>query len=66
MPRIVGIDVPKEKRIDIALTYIHGVGKTSASHILKKTGIKPEVRAKNLTEDEVSRISNLLQIEYRY
>ena len=53
MPRIVGVDIPKEKRIEIALTYIHGIGRTSANKILKKAKIGPDVRAKNLTEEEV-------------
>ncbi len=66
MPRIVGVDIPKEKRIDIALTAIHGIGLASASQILKDTGIAPDVRAKNLTEEEVARISNLLQKSYKY
>ena len=66
MPRILGSDIPKEKRIDIALTYIHGIGRPTARKILKQTNILPEVRAKNLTEDEVSRISNYIQKELLY
>ncbi len=65
MPRIVGVDVPKEKRIETALTYIHGIGKTSANKILKKTGISPDTRAKDLTEEEVSKLSTVIQREYR-
>ncbi len=65
MPRIVGVDVPKEKRIEIALTYIHGIGRTSANKILKKTGISPDTRAKSLTEEEVSKLSVVIQQEYR-
>ena len=61
MPRIVGIDLPKEKRVDIALTYIHGIGHPTAKVILKETGIPADVRANKLTEDEVSRISNYIQ-----
>lgn len=66
MPRIVGIDVPKEKRIDVALTYIYGVGSALARRILKKTSIAPDVRAKNLTDDEVARISAVIQKEVKY
>lgn len=66
MPRIVGIDIPKEKRVDIALSYIHGVGRPMARFILKETRIAPDVRAKNLTEDEVSRISNYIQKNMRH
>ena len=66
MPRIVGIDIPKEKRVDIALTYIYGIGRATASLILKKTGVAADVRAKSLTEDEVSRISNCIQKDYKH
>ena len=65
MPRIVGVDVPKEKRIEIALTYIHGIGRTSANKILKAAGISPDVRAKNLNEDDISKLSVIIQREYR-
>ncbi len=65
MPRIVGVDIPKEKRIEIALTYIHGIGRTSANKILKKTGISSDTRAKDLTEEEVSKLSGVIQREYR-
>lgn len=61
MPRIVGIDIPKEKQIQVALTYINGVGLSLARHILKDTRIVPTTRAKMLTEDEVSRISIYIQ-----
>ncbi|MBN1916529.1 MAG: 30S ribosomal protein S13 [Verrucomicrobia bacterium] len=60
MPRIVGVDIPKEKRIDVALTYIHGIGPRRSLLVLKETGIKPSVRAKDLTPDEVGRISEVL------
>ena len=65
MPRIVGVDIPKEKRIEIALTYIHGIGRTSANKILKKANINPDTRAKNLTEEDVSKLSVVIQGEYR-
>ena len=60
MPRIVGVDVPKEKRIDIALTYIHGIGLKRSRGVLSEAGIGPEVRAKDLTPDEVGRITEVL------
>lgn len=65
MPRIVGVDIPKEKKIEIALMYIHGIGRTSANKILKAAGISPDVRAKNLTEDDISKLSAIIQREYR-
>jgi small subunit ribosomal protein S13 len=61
MPRILGVDIPKEKRIEIALTYLYGVGRTLSNRILKEMGISPDKRAKDLTEEEVSHITNALQ-----
>ena len=65
MPRIVGIDVPKEKIVEIALTYIHGIGRSTSNKILKACGIKPNTRAKDLNSDQVSRIAALIQKDYR-
>ena len=61
MPRILGVDIPKEKRIEIALTYLYGVGRALSNRILKEVGINPDKRAKDLTEEEVSRITNTIQ-----
>ena len=65
MPRILGIDIPKEKKIYVSLGYLYGIGQSTAKDILGKAGINPEVRAKNLTEEEVSRITTIIQKEYR-
>ena len=65
MPRIQGIDLPKEKRIEISLTYIHGIGRVLSNRILKVAGVNPDTRAKDLTEDEVSRITAVIQKDYR-
>lgn len=65
MPRIVGIDIPKEKKIYVSLGYIYGIGQSTATRILKQAGISPDVRAKDLTDDEVSRITAIIQKEYR-
>ena len=65
MPRIVGVDIPKEKKIFVALGYIYGLGQSNSKKILQQAGISPDVRAKNLTEDEVSRITSIIQKEYR-
>ena len=65
MPRIVGVDIPKEKKIYVSLSYIYGIGQSNARHILKQAGISPDVRAKDLTEDEVSRIAVIIQKDYR-
>lgn len=61
MPRILGVDIPKEKRIEIALTYLFGVGRALSGKILKEAGISPDKRAKDLTESEISQITNILQ-----
>ena len=65
MPRIVGVDIPKEKRTETALTYIHGIGKTSSLKILKAAGINPDTRAKDLTGEEISKIAAIIQKDYR-
>lgn len=56
MARIAGVDLPKDKRTEIGLTYIYGIGRQKSNEILKATNINPDVRVKNLTDDEVSRI----------
>jgi small subunit ribosomal protein S13 len=66
MPRILGVDIPKEKRIDIALTYLYGVGKVLSIKILNEAQISPDKRAKDLSEEEISRVTNAIQkIGYR-
>ncbi len=65
MPRILGVDIPKEKRIEIALTYLYGVGRVNSNDILKEAGISPDKRAKDLSDEEVSRITMVLQKNYR-
>ena len=61
MPRIVGVDVPNNKPVWIALTYIHGIGRYTAGRILKELQIDPDIKAGKLTEDEVSRIAQTVQ-----
>mgnify|MGYP001561458937 CR=1 FL=1 len=61
MPRILGVDIPKEKRIEIALTYLYGVGRHLSNRILLEAGISPDKRAKDLTEEELSQITNTMQ-----
>ncbi len=65
MPRISGIDVPKEKRIDVALTYIYGIAAATSKNILTLANIPVEKRAKDLTDEEVARISALIQEHYK-
>ena len=64
MARISGIDLPRDKRIEIALTYIYGIGRKSANDILAKTGINPDTRAKDLTEDEVAKLRDEIENNY--
>lgn len=64
MPRVAGVDIPNEKRTDIALTRIYGIGRFRAREILTKVRIDPSVRAGKLTEDEVSRIAGALEADY--
>jgi len=62
--RIAGVDIPKDKQAWIALTYIYGVGRTSSCEILKKAQVSEEVRMKDLTEEEISRIRGVIDKEY--
>ncbi len=64
MPRIVGVDIPNDKPVWIALTYIHGIGRNIARAILKNAGIEESVRAGKLTEDEVSRITQVIDRDH--
>jgi small subunit ribosomal protein S13 len=64
MPRIIGIDVPDNKRLEIALTYIYGVGRKLSNQIIAKLGLSPNMRAHQLTQDDIARINTLLQSEY--
>ena len=64
MARIAGVDIPNQKRVEIALTYIYGIGRKTANDILAKTGINPDTRAKDLTEDEVAKLRDVIESSY--
>ena len=64
MARIAGVDIPNNKRVEIALTYIYGIGRKSANDILSKTGIDPDTRAKDLTESDVAKLRDVIENEY--
>jgi small subunit ribosomal protein S13 len=64
VPRIVGVDIPNEKRIEISLTYIHGIGRTKSTEILQKLGIDPDIRAGKLGLDEINRLNETIQGQY--
>ena len=60
MARIAGVDLPREKRVEIGLTYIYGIGVTSSNRILKEAGVDPNTRVKDLTDDEVKNIAQVI------
>jgi small subunit ribosomal protein S13 len=64
MARISGVDLPREKRVEIGLTYIYGIGRTSSNKILAKAAVNPDTRVKDLTDDEVNRIREIIEGEY--
>ena len=64
MARIAGIDLPKEKRVEIGLTYIYGIGRTSAGKILEEAGINPDTRVKDLTDAEEAKLREIISHEY--
>ena len=64
MARISGVDIPNQKRVEIALTYIYGIGLKSSKDILAKTGIDPDKRAKDLTEDEIAKLRDEIENNY--
>ena len=65
MPRIAGVDLPNDKRLEVALTYIYGIGPATASRILKKTGISPDTRTKNLSEADTGKLRQVIENEYK-
>ena len=62
MARIAGIDLPKEKRVEIGLTYVYGIGRKTANDILAKAGVNPDTRVKDLTDDDEAKILSLIHI----
>ncbi len=64
MARIAGVDLPREKRVEIGLTYIYGIGRSTSIEILKKTGINPDTRIRDLTDDEVNSLRDIIDKEY--
>ena len=64
MARIAGVDLPREKRVEIGLTYIYGIGRKLSNDILKKTGVNPDTSVKDLTEDETAKLREAIEHEY--
>ena len=65
MARIAGVDLPRDKRVEVGLTYIFGIGLSSSQEILAKTGINPDTRVRDLTEDEVQKIREVIGTDYK-
>ncbi len=65
MARIAGVDLPKNKRIEIALTYIFGIGRSRSKEILKATGVNPDIRVKDLTEEDINKIRRFIDDNYK-
>jgi small subunit ribosomal protein S13 len=64
MPRVIGIDIPDNKRLEISLTYIYGIGRKLSNEIIVKLNLDPDMRAHKLSQDDIARINNLLQADY--
>jgi small subunit ribosomal protein S13 len=64
MPRVIGIDIPDNKRLEVSLTYIYGVGRKLSNQIIEKLGLNKDMRARELTEDAIARLNAILQSEY--
>jgi small subunit ribosomal protein S13 len=65
MARIAGVDIPREKRVEVALTYIYGIGLSSSQKILQQTGVNPDTRVRDLTEDQVNRLRELIDRRHK-
>jgi small subunit ribosomal protein S13 len=65
LARIAGVDLPKNKRIEIALTYIYGIGRSTAKKILEKAGIDPDTRTENLTDEQIATLRRIIDTEYK-
>ena len=65
MARLAGVDLPREKRMEIALTYIYGIGRTRSKQILTSTGVSPDLRARDLSDDDVARLRDFIENTYQ-
>ena len=65
MARIAGVDIPREKRVIVSLTYIHGIGPTSATRVLSAANVAPDTRVRDLTDDEVNRLREIVDRQYK-
>lgn len=65
MARIAGVDLPREKRVEIALTYIYGLGRTTSNEVLVKAGVNPDTRVRDLTEEEINKLREVIDRDYK-
>jgi len=65
MARIAGVDLPREKRVEIALTYIYGLGRATSNELLAKTGVNPDTRVRDLTEEEIAKLREVIDRDYK-
>ena len=65
MARLVGVDLPRDKRLEVALTYIYGIGKTRAAATLQETGISPDLRAKDLSDEDLIKLRDFIEANYK-
>jgi small subunit ribosomal protein S13 len=65
MARVVGVDLPREKRLEIALTYIYGIGRTRAVQTLQETGLSPDLRVRDMTDDDVAKLRDWIEASYK-
>jgi small subunit ribosomal protein S13 len=65
LARIAGVDLPRDKRIEVGLTYIYGIGSTSAKKILEKTGVNPDTRVNKLSEEQISKLRQIIENEFK-
>ncbi len=65
MARIAGVDLPRDKRVEVALTYIYGLGLTTSREVLAKSGVNPDTRVRDLTEDEVTKLREVIDRDYK-
>ncbi len=65
MARIAGVDLPRDKRVEIALTYIYGLGQTTSNEVLAKAGINPDTRVRDLTEEEINKLREVIDRDYK-
>jgi len=65
MARIAGVDLPRDKRVEIALTYIYGLGRTTSNEVLKKTGVNPDTRVRDLTEEEITKLREVIDRDFK-